>query len=191
MLHGQPRVWNDVDLALRQLAAVQQWLHAARMSGSDPAEADRQRRALVARAHQQLSHAGGPLRPRLPRRLVLGHRNEWFVSTLQAALAGTELILVCHVPDADEVIGCVVAEQPDVLLVESQLPGMQRTGLLHDVLKYSPHCAIVVQVQDAAEVGRLLDAGAGFACHRQVPPREVAQQLVQLANPHVPRLLSA
>jgi hypothetical protein len=186
MLHGPPRTWNDIDLALAQLAAIHQWLRdAARTSTAVPAGLDRQRRALTARAHEQLILSGAPLQRALPRRVVLAHRTDWFADKLVHALRGTELLLVSRVGDADEAVGCAVAEQPDVLLAEDELRGMPMVELLQNVLTYSPHCAVGVQVQDCEQIGRLLDAGAAFVCHRQVPPVEVAQQLVQLTGPEV------
>jgi CheY-like chemotaxis protein len=184
MLHGPPRRWNDLDLALAQLKAIHQWLRdAPRNSTADPAGLDQQRRALTARTHEQLVHAGAPLQRALPPRLVLAHRNDWFADELEHELRGTGFLLVSRVRDADEAVGCVVAEQPDVLLAEDELPGMQTVHLLENVLRYSPACAVGVQVQDCEQVGRLLDAGGAFVCHRQVPPVEVAQQLVQLTAP--------
>jgi CheY-like chemotaxis protein len=181
MMHRQPRTWNDIELALRQLGAIQQWLRdAARSSTPDPAGLDRQRRALTARTHEQLILSGAPLQLRLPRRLVLAHRNDRFADKLEHALRGTGLLRVSRVRDADEAVGCVVAEQPDVLLAEDELPGMQMLELLENVMRYSPHCAVGVQVQDCEQVGRLLDAGGAFVCHRHVPPVEVAEQLVKL-----------
>jgi hypothetical protein len=183
MLHGRPRTWNDIDLALTQLGAIQQWLHeAAGSSAPDPAGLDRQRRALVARTHEQLILSGTPLSLALPGRLVLAHRDDRFAGELERALRGTGLVLVSRVRDADEAVGCVVAEQPDVLLAEDELPGMQMGALLENVLRYSPHCAVGLQVQDCDQFGRLLDAGGAYVCHRQVPPVEVAQQLVTLAD---------
>jgi CheY-like chemotaxis protein len=186
MLHGPPRRWNDLDLALAQLEAIHQWLlDAARNSTADPAGLDQQRRALTARTHEQLVHAGAPFQRALPPRLVLAHRNGWFADKLEHELRGTGLLLVARVGDANEAVGCVVAEQPDVLLAEDELPGMPMVELLQNVLRYSPHCAVGVQVQDCKQIGRLLDAGGAFVCHRQVPPEQVAQQIVQLTAPKV------
>ena len=186
MLHGQPRRWNDVDLALTQLAAIDLWLSAARSGASYPEGLDRQRRALAARTSEQLALAGAPLQPCLPRRLVLGHRSDWFAEKLERALCGTDVLLVSRVADADEAVGCVVAEQPDLLLVEDELPGLSTVALLQDVLRYSRHCAVGVQVQDGDRAGRLLDAGAAYVWHRQVLPAEVAQQLVAPLTPGLP-----
>jgi CheY-like chemotaxis protein len=186
MLHGRPRTWNDIDLALAQLGAIDQWLcDAARTSPPESAGLDRQRCALTARTHEQLMHSGAPLHSDLPRRLVLAHRNDWFVERLEESLRGTGLLMVSRVRDADEAVGCVVAEQPDVLLVEDELPGMEVVALVQEVLRCSPACAVGVRVQDCEQVGRLLDAGGAFVCHRQLPPAEVAQQLVQLGAPEV------
>lgn len=187
MLHGQPRRWNDVDLALAQLAGIELWLSAAHAGALDPAGLDRQRRALAARTSEQLALAGSPLQPRLPRRLVLGHRNDWFAKKLERALCGTGLLLVSRVRDADEAVGCVVAEQPDLLLVEDRLPGLATVALVQDVLRYSRHCAVGVQVQDGDRAGRLLDAGVAYVWHRQVSPAEVAQQLVGSLTPDLAR----
>jgi hypothetical protein len=186
MLHGRPRRWNDIDLALAQLGAIHEWLRdAAHPTPRDSAGLDRQRCALTARTHEQLIRSGAPLESDLPRRLVLAHRSDWFVERLEESLRGTGLLMVSRVRDADEAVGCVVAEQPDVLLVEDELPGMEVVVLVQEVLRYSPACAVGVQVQDREQVGRLLDAGGAFVCHRQLPPVEVAQQLVQLAAPEV------
>jgi CheY-like chemotaxis protein len=184
MLHKPPRTWNDIDLALAQLAAINQWLRdAARTSTPVPAGLDRQRRALTARTHEQLILSGAPLGLALPPRLVLAHRSGWFGDKLEHELRDTGLLVVGRVRDADEAVGCVVAEQPDVLLAQDELPGMQTVELVQNVLRYSPACAVGVQVQDCEQVGRLLDAGGAFVCHRQVSPVEVAQQLVQLTAP--------
>lgn len=192
-----PTAPSQYDLSVRQLDAVAAW-HASRRVQQAAAESGQrsreqrldvarrmdvlreQHRAIVARTDVQLRDSlvllGRQDRPRV----VVAHRNAWFVDKLAAALADADVEVVGRLANGAEAVGVVVAEQPDLLLVEDTLPMLPGEAVVRECVLLSPQTLVAAQV--AHDEGRrpMLVAGARMAWARRVPPADVAAGLVQL-----------
>lgn len=152
-------------------------------------DADRQRKALD-RAHQALVawldealHADpGPLCSTTRRRAILVHRQQWFLRQMTAALAEVGVCVVAALDNGADAVGSLVAEQPDLLLLEEPLPMMTGRQVVAEAARFAPATVLVAQVTHADQIGHLLDAGVRAAVTRQVPPADVAQQMRALLD---------
>ena len=111
---------------------------------------------------------------------VLAHRNDWFAGKIVAALGAARVTVVAQVSNGADAVGVCAAEQPDLLLIEDQLPMLSGHAAVLAVREFSPGTRVVAQVGYADRIGELLDAGAAAAFARQVPPAVVAAALVSL-----------
>ena len=195
-VHGTgPR--SDLDLARRQLDAIDRW-HAARRSAQSAAQltaASREarmdlarrmdvlraeHRALVARTEAQLRSSAELLRRPAPGRAIVVHRNSWFTDKVCAELETRHVQVVARLTNGAEAVGAVVAEQPDLLLVEDTLPMLTGEDVVREVRAFAPHTRIGAHVAYDNHVAAMLEAGADCAYTRRVPPAEVAQGLADL-----------
>ena len=140
----------------------------------------RQQQALIARTEQQMKASAHVLRSQVMPRAVLVHRNEWFKSKVAAGLLAGGTTVVADLENGADGIGVVVAEQPDLLLIEDTLPMMSGVDVIREVARFSPRTITAVQAASHWELGALLDAGAHAAFSRRVPPADVARDLCLL-----------
>ncbi|MCW2778968.1 MAG: hypothetical protein JWN17_2693 [Frankiales bacterium] len=188
---------SDLDLARRQLEAVEAYNASRRQSEEALAATVRSREmrmdsarrlevlrrehdALVQRSHEQLALTGGLLRSAGSPRVVVAHRNAWFVDRVSSGLADRGLQVVARVDNGAETVGLVVAEQPDLLLVEDTLamvPGEQVVARLRTLC---PDLLIAAHVAHGDQVDLFLRAGAAGVFTRRVPPADVAASIVDL-----------
>ncbi len=140
----------------------------------------REHEALVARAHGQLEKSGDVLRASADRRVVLAHRNEWFVTKVGGLLTQQGMHVVAHTDNGADAVGLVVAEQPDLVLVEDTLAMVPGEQVVQEVRTWCPGTVVAAQVAYGDRVAALLAAGATSVFTRQVPPAEVAQTLAGL-----------
>jgi CheY-like chemotaxis protein len=188
----------ELDLASRQLRAIERFTRAQRAALEASATAARSRemrmdqartvevirrehQALIARADEQLRRSGDLLRDTSRRRVLLAHRNEWFRRVVAEQLEDRGWAVVAMLSNGADAVGVAVAEQPEVLLVEdcmAMVPGVQ---VVRDVRTFCPQTVVAAQVGYSDRIGALLDAGATTVWTRQVPPREVARGLMELA----------
>jgi CheY-like chemotaxis protein len=134
----------------------------------------RQHQALIEAADQQLRESAQLLLSRPAARAVLVHRNDWFQSKVSAGLAAAGVRVVAALSNGADAVGVVVAEQPDLLLLEDKLPMFGGDELVRDVRRYAPRTSVVVQVENEWEIERFLTAGADVGFARRVPPADVA-----------------
>lgn len=111
---------------------------------------------------------------------VLAHRSDWFIRTAAAALMPAGITVIAQVSNGADAVGICTAEQPDVILVEDQLPTLPGMQVMRLLRAFSPRTQVVAQVAYPDRVGSMLDAGAAHAFARQVPPVDVAAALVRL-----------
>jgi hypothetical protein len=142
----------------------------------------REQTMLVARAHQQLRDTGDLLRAPSGRRAVIAHRNDWFASKLAELLAQADVQLLERVDNGADAVGLVVAEQPDLLFVEDNLLMVTGEEVIQEARRFCPGTRIGARVEYGERVGVLLDAGADTVATRQVPPLQVAHQLLALVG---------
>ena len=188
---------SELDVAAQQLRAIEIFNRARHMREEAAAAAARSRElrmdaarslevlrrehdAVVARAHEQLRVTGHLLHGTAERRAVLAHRNGWFVSRIGAVLEDSGVHVIAEVYNGADAVGLVVAEQPDLVLVEDVLAMVPGEEVVREVRRFSPETVVAAQVAHAERIGRLLDAGAAAVFQRQIPPVDVARALLEL-----------
>lgn len=112
-------------------------------------------------------------------RVVLVHRNAWFRQKVVSGLEAGGVAVVANLENGADAIGVVVAEQPDLLLVEDKLPMMSGLDLCKAVGQYAPSTVVVVQVANDWEIGPFLDAGATTVYTRRTPPADIVAHLLE------------
>ena len=195
----EPTPRSELDLAAQQLRSIERFNRTRQLAESAAAAAARSREmrmdaarrievlrreheALVARAHEQLRSGGHVLYGTSHRRVVLAHRNEWFVGKLADTLEEHGVVVVARLDNGADVVGLAVAEQPDLVLVEDTLAMVSGEQVVREIREFCPGTLLAAQVPHGDRVGPLLDAGAATVFTRQVPPRDVAAGLLaQLA----------
>jgi DNA-binding NarL/FixJ family response regulator len=113
---------------------------------------------------------------------VIAHRQEWFVRQLAEGLREHGITVLAATDNGAEALGFVVAEQPDVLLVEDKLAMLSGAELVAEAALFAPHSIVAVQVPDNDGVCRTLDAGARNTFARRVPPADIADALAQMVR---------
>ncbi len=192
---GEPR--SDLDVARQQLEAIDRW-HDARRSTQEAAQrttASREarmdlarrldviraeHRAIVERTDAQLRTSVELLQRTTPRRAIVVHRNSWFMDKVAADLGLRSIEVVARLTNGAEAVGAVVAEQPDLLLVEDSLPMMSGEDVVREVRRFAPHTRIGAHVGSDQRIVAMLEAGADTAYTRRVPPADVAVGLAGL-----------
>ncbi len=188
---------SELDLAAQQLAAIARFNDVMRMSEQAAAAVARSREmrmdaarslevlhrehdAVVRRAHEQLRVTGNLVPGAGKRRVVLAHRNEWFLGRVALSLQDRGLLVVAQLDNGADAVGLAVAEQPDLVLVEDTLAMVPGEQVVRDVRRFCPGTRVVAQVAYGDRVSTLLEAGASTVFTRQVPPSDVAQGMVDL-----------
>lgn len=126
----------------------------------------RQRQALVDWSARQMKVG--------TRRVVLVHRNDWFKQKVTTALEDAGIAVVADLENGADAIGVVVAEQPDVVLVQDKLPMTTGLDVLKAVREFAPNSVVLAQVEGDADIAPFLEAGARKAYPRRVPPADIA-----------------
>lgn len=186
---------NDLELTRRQLTGVETW-HRQRRAQEVVALAartreerlDRSRRMAVLREEHRAIIASADAHLRSGRlvleggvaRAVLAHHDDWFAGKVGAELASCGVRVIASPRNGAEAVGVVVAEQPDLVLVEDVLPMLSGEDVVREVLCCAPGTAVVGQVAHDDGVAPMLAAGARVAFVRRVPPAEVARGLLAL-----------
>ncbi len=142
----------------------------------------RQHDAVVARADEQLRASGQLLRSTVERRVVIAHRSDWLVRRLEQTLEDRGVLLVARTDNGADAVGLVVAEQPDLVLLEDTLAMLPGSEVVREVRRFSPDTLVAVQAAHGGRVGELLDAGATTVFTRQVPPHEVIRSVLSLVE---------
>lgn len=188
---------TEVDLTLMQLEAVAAWNRARRVaeSATQARTASRevrmdvnrrlevlreQHRAIVERTQQQLDASVHLLARHVHTRAVVVHRNEWFTAKLTQELMRHGVRVVAAVDNGAQGVGVIVAEQPDLLVVEDTLPMVPGEEVVRETRRYAPATLVVAQVAYEDRVAALLDAGARAAFPRRVPPHDFTAEVLAL-----------
>jgi CheY-like chemotaxis protein len=139
----------------------------------------RQQDALLAASQRSLDEAGSPLYQPGPRVLVV-HRNEWLRGLLTRELAERGIDVIAQLENGADGVGVLVAEQPDLLLVEDALPQVTGMQMLAATRRYAPHTRTAVQVPYDDDIPSALDAGAVAVFTRRTAPADIASELARL-----------
>ena len=191
---------TETDLVAAQLRAIDAWnlargtaLRAREVAGvSREVRLDLSRRldvlraqhdAIVERAEAHLRGSIGLLDRHHVTRTVVVHRSEWFTDKVSAGLATRGVEVVARLSNGAQAIGCVVAEQPDLLLVEDVLAMVPGVEVVREARQFSPETRIGAQVEHESGIAEILEAGASAAWARRVPPADVASGLLALCVP--------
>ena len=142
----------------------------------------RQHEAVVARTHEQLCEAGSPLDRTAQCRVVLAHRNAWFAGKTTHGLQQRGLQVVATVDNGADAIGLILAEQPDLVLVEDTLAMVPGEAVVREVRRVAPDTVVAAQVAYGDRVGQLLEAGASTVFTRRIPPEDVVETMLQLLS---------
>ena len=193
----QPR--SELDLAAQQLHAVERFNRARQMREDATAAAARSREmrmdvarsldvlrrehdAVVQRSHEHLLASGDLLRSVARRRAVVAHRDDWFFRTVVRVLEGQGVQVVAATDNGADAVGLVIAEQPDLVLVEDTLAMLPGVEVVREVRHFAPGTVVTAQVAHGDRVGQLLDAGAAAVFTRRIPPADVALSLLELVG---------
>lgn len=206
---SRPAGWrprSEVELAAQQLRAIDRFNTARRLAERAAAAAARSREmrmdatrrlevlrreheAVVARSHEQLRLTGDLLCSTAARRVVLAHRNEWFLGKVAKALEDEGLQVVARVDNGADAVGVIVCEQPDLVLVEDALAMVPGEQVVREVRELSPQTLVAAQVQHADRTAAMREAGASLVFTRQVGPLDVAVGVAHLLPDGRPDLL--
>ena len=190
---------SELDLAAQQLRALEQFHRSRHMSEQAAAAAARSRElrmdsarslevlrrqhdAVIARSHEQLRASGQLLRSSAERRAVLAHRSEWVVGKLVSVLQQRGVCVIGSTDNGADAVGLVVAEQPDVVLVEDTLAMLGGLEVIREVRRFSPGTVVVATASYGDRIGGLLEAGATTVLTRSVPPQDLARSMLELVG---------
>ncbi len=186
---------TQAELLVLQVQAVDAWVRArgdaqecdtADRAGAQPA-ADlgreaatrlQERDALRARVADHLSLSGGPLAARVPVRAIVAHRSPCTRTAFACALKARGISVVGSCTDAAQAVGTAVAEQPDLVLVEDQLPTAPTPELVRRLREFAPSAVVAALTVHGSHRGDLVEAGAHCVC-ACVPPDDVVALLVR------------
>ncbi|HWH27444.1 MAG TPA: hypothetical protein VNU26_00545 [Mycobacteriales bacterium] len=190
---------GDLRLAAMQLAAIDTWHRTRRLAERAAAAAaasremrmdvDRrmevlraQHEAIVRRTEASLSESVRLLQSVSSRRAVVAHRNAWFADKLCCDLEQRGIQVLGRFENGAEVVGVVVAEQPDLVLVEEKLAMVPGDEVVRDLRRFAPETVVAAQVAFDDGIDRMLEAGAVAAYVRRIPPLDVSADLVRLLD---------
>lgn len=174
--------WSRHRRDRQQALAVSGPFGEDRLDGARAREAlDRTHASLVAHLdHVLAAEADAPMPSHCRDRAVLVHRHEWFVEKMTEALSRLGIVVVAGCDNGADAIGILIAEQPELALVQESLPMVSGEGVLRQVKQFCPSTAVAAQVASGARIGAFLDVGARIAVTRQVPPVALAAQMSDL-----------
>lgn len=194
-----PAPRGEYDLVRRQLEGVATW-HERRRQQQDGAASGRcsreqrldlarrrdilqeQHRAIVARTDEQLRDSARMPSCTCRARAVVVHRGAWFIDKVCAALDGSGVDVVSRLANGAEAVGVVIAEQPDLVLVEDALPMLPGEAVIREIVACAPRTVVVAQVAHDEGISAMLAAGAWAAFPRRIPPGDVAAGLLALLD---------
>lgn len=133
---------------------------------------DRERQALLSRSTADA--AAGRVR------VVVAHRMAWMRTALHTALEGAGIGPVEEVEDGATALGAVVAVQPDVVLVQQQLPWLDGLEAVRQMRLFAPDSLLAVQLDSPHAARAAREAGATLVVSRTERPQVVVTKLCQL-----------
>lgn len=139
----------------------------------------REQAAIAARADAQLRSGGELLNGGCLRtRAVVAHRNAWMREKVTTLLVAGGVDVVGVFDDGADAAGTVVAEQPELVMLEDRLPTLSGIDVVRRVRDYSPLSVVGAQALDSEGVAPLVDAGAHAVFTRRIPAADMVDQLL-------------
>ncbi|MCW2667170.1 MAG: Two component transcriptional regulator, LuxR family [Frankiales bacterium] len=133
--------------------------------------------ALLARRE----HPVDPAADERPRAVVL-HRQPWMRSALCAELVRAGVVVVADLEDGAAGLGTVVAEQPDLVVVEQQLPWVDGLEVVREVRRYAPAARVAVHLDQPGAEPAAREAGAHEVFARATRAQDMVARLTTLAS---------
>jgi len=190
---------TSVELILDQVHAIEAWVQDP--AGNQPACAPKGGRvrlemrldlagelaarrathaAVLARAELQLRQTGDPMWADSSCRAVLAHRDVWWRERVADYLRALGVQVIAKAGDGADVVGVLVVEQPDLIVVQDLLPLLPGLQVVRQARRYAPTSLIAAHLLDSRQAQPFLTAGADVAFSRLDRPSEIAEQLVAL-----------
>ncbi|MCU1691590.1 MAG: hybrid sensor histidine kinase/response regulator [Frankiales bacterium] len=141
-------------------------------------EAVRRREQEALQARASAVHASDPVRPRA----VVLHRAAWTRQALCQALVRAGVDVVEMHEDGAAGLGAVIAEQPDLVVVQEQLPWKDGLEVVREVRRFAPSARVAVHLDRPAGEQGARAAGAHAVFPRSTRPVDMVPQLVELAG---------
>ena len=138
---------------------------------------------MVAHIERQEADDGHRVRAVAARTVLIVHRHQWFTGPLSQSLADDDTAVPYVIADGAEGIGIMVAEQPDVVVIEDRLSSVTAVDFVTRARVLAPRTAVAVQIATAETSTEVLTAGARAVFTRRLAPADAAQ--------HVKALLTA
>ena len=197
MVAPLPSPRSELELTADQLRGIDAYTRAARAAEAASAAAAsaelsremrldlsrrlearrREQKALLARAARHLEDSARALWTSRPRAVVV-HRNAWLRTALSDRLASSGVEVLAALDNGADGAGVVVAEQPEVLLVEDRLPSLSGLEVLERAREFSPRTLVAAHLAGTAELDAFLQRGARAVFTRRLPPAVMADELV-------------
>jgi DNA-binding NarL/FixJ family response regulator len=120
-----------------------------------------------------------------PVRVLIADDHPVFRNGMRALLTSLpEMVVVGEATTGPEVIALAAAEQPDVILMDLQMPGIGGIEATRQILNTSPHIHILVvtMFEDDESIFTALRAGARGYVLKGASPHEIVQALAAVAN---------
>lgn len=201
------RARTELQLVLDQLQALERWsrtrdpaapgaaatVQPSAVSREQRLDHDRRRQArwrersaLLATLDRQLS-GRCPIGPAVPLvRAVVAHRAPWFQDRLAACLQSQGVRVLAVLDDGADALGVTVVEQPDLLLVQEQMPHLSGLEILAASTVLAPRTLLAVQSAQPEHAAALEAAGAGLVVAATVRPADVALRLLARLTGAIP-----
>jgi DNA-binding NarL/FixJ family response regulator len=118
-------------------------------------------------------------------RLLLVEDNDVYRSTLELVLGGRDGIEIAgSVAAGDEAAAAAKALDPDVVLMDFRLPGLDGAGATREVLAASPRAAVICLTAEATDADRqaVLAAGAVALIEKGSPIEELVRAITSASH---------
>ena len=104
----------------------------------------------------------------------------WWRERVADCLTALGVQVIAKAGDGVDVVGVLVVEQPDLVVVQDLLPLLPGLQVVRQARRYAPTSLIAAHLLDSRQAQSFLAAGADVAFSRLDRPGEVAEQLVAL-----------
>lgn len=127
----------------------------------------------------ELQAGAGAERPKARPRLMVAD-DDFIIQTLMSASLERDFEVVGVAGDAEEAIDLARAEQPDVALVDVEMPKGGGSRAVAGMIEVAPRVAIVVLSGDESDavVRELISAGAVAYSRKGIDPQELTELLI-------------
>ena len=181
--------WNRAHRVAEAAACAGSMSREMRLDLSRRIEARRREQAaIIARVDAQLRASGTVLHHEVPVRAVVAHRNAWMTQKITELLAARKVQVVGAYDDGADAVGTVVAEQPDLVIVEDRLSTLTGIDVVRRIRQYSPLSLVAAQALDSSGVAALVDAGAHAVFTRRIPPADIVEESLHVLQGDVASL---